>query len=576
MNKNSINKQTYTKMNKKSLFVLGFSAALLAGCSSDNVAPNGGDGDLSGDAYVSISLHLPTTSGVRAVENDDYDQGTSDEWNVDDVTAVFFDKDKMFVDAKTLSTNNWNKHNPVDGITADHTFDVQRVSPNVKYVLVLVNANGKTKVGINNFRNGTFESFNKVLDDCSASDFVGATKSSFFMSNSTKYDGEALVEVNPSRTENEAKAADKIAQVYVERAVAKVSIDVDATNANANWNNLEYTIPASDNMALARVGDKISFDNWALDVTNKKTYPVRKYDSSWSTDTYKKTYNGNKERNRFLSAYEFTKFGKRTFWATDPNYQANLVMKSVNGVNCVDRKNGGNTNEFYYLPTGSIPTEKSVAMTGVDYCLENTFDVAHMKQGETTRIVFKATYTPNGFTKGESWYLLGNSNTPLTANGVNSALNDASLTVYGVQMPATSGVYTWNDVRVKRTAAGSYEVLNSDEVTKLTNALGSDVTVYAGGVCYYVARIHHFGDELTPWDKAEDYTGTGKDYKIDYLGRYGVVRNNWYQMTLNTVSGPGTPDIPEIPNTPDDEQNYYLSTTVRIMDWAVRKQSLDF
>ena len=60
------------------------------------------------------------------------------------------------------------------------------------------------------------------------------------------------------------------------------------------------------------------------------------------------------------------------------------------------------------------------------------------------------------------------------------------------------------------------------------------------------------------------------------MGRYGVLRNNWYKLTVNSVAAPGSPIVPEIPNENDDEESYYLQTTVQIMDWAVRGQKLDF
>ena len=62
---------------------------------------------------------------------------------------------------------------------------------------------------------------------------------------------------------------------------------------------------------------------------------------------------------------------------------------------------------------------------------------------------------------------------------------------------------------------------------------------------------------------------------MHYLGRYGIVRNNWYELELGKVSAPGSPTVPELSDKADDEQKYYLQATVKIMDWAVRKQSVD-
>ena len=90
-------------------------------------------------------------------------------------------------------------------------------------------------------------------------------------------------------------------------------------------------------------------------------------------------------------------------------------------------------------------------------------------------------------------------------------------------------------------------------------------------MAYYIARIKHFNTK-TPWNSGEAY-GSHND---KYLGRYGVLRNNWYSLSVNTVSGLGYPEVPEVkPNVPDDENNQYINVEVKILDWAKRSQSID-
>lgn len=608
MNKNSINKQTYTKMNKKSLFVLGFSAALLAGCSSDNVGPNGGDGDLSGDAYVSISLHLPTTSGQRAATTDDkYDKGTADEYSVDNATVLYFDGENRFIDAKNLGNPTPDNTNLETGITTDLKFPVQKVSANVKKVLVLLNTR-TSNVNVANLKFGTFDEFNQELVGKQASDFFttttvnGATKKEFFfMTNSAQTDGTVLASVQTHRTETEAKASPS--NVYVERAVAKVSVvgvDNNAADGKGTWSGWTYTIPNNNNnIAQVYQGDQITFDSWALDVTNKKTFPARKFNEDWAKNTYEIDYGGGVERNRFVGNVPYTNFGKnegnkgyRTFWAEDPNYDVDATYTNTGTSTSpedqkVTKDYQENSEDFKYRTDLTkdwndsnhfMSNESGAIVASHDYCLENTFDVTHMKQGVTTRILFKAHYVPKTLTSlgaNDNWYMLGNSGTPLTEDDLREAVAKALAT--------TKDMIALTDEAKKAGAKGiageffqnGNHNLTDVEVNKVKAAYGATFTTYEKGMCYYVARIQHFGNDFTPWDGKTDYTKDANSSK-KYLGRYGVVRNNWYQMTLNTVSGPGTPDIPEIPNTPDDEQNYYLSTTVRIMDWAVRKQSLDF
>ena len=98
------------------------------------------------------------------------------------------------------------------------------------------------------------------------------------------------------------------------------------------------------------------------------------------------------------------------------------------------------------------------------------------------------------------------------------------------------------------------------------------INTYLNGVTYYIARVKHFGDALTEWKSGENY---GKD-NGKYLGRYGMLRNNWYDLSVDNVYGPGYPGVPPVdPTLPDDENEKYLSVSVKILSWAKRSQSVD-
>lgn len=98
------------------------------------------------------------------------------------------------------------------------------------------------------------------------------------------------------------------------------------------------------------------------------------------------------------------------------------------------------------------------------------------------------------------------------------------------------------------------------------------INTYLEGATYYIARVKHFGDALTKWNSGENY---GKD-NGKYLGRYGMLRNNWYDLSVDNVYGPGYPGVPPVdPTLPDDENEKYLSVSVKILSWAKRSQSVD-
>lgn len=144
--------------------------------------------------------------------------------------------------------------------------------------------------------------------------------------------------------------------------------------------------------------------------------------------------------------------------------------------------------------------------------------------------------------------------------------------------------------------AGADET-KSTETTELTtaqyNSLAAAVGTinkYQAGETYYTAYIRHFDDTEVPaldaeiTDDPDDQVDTPEkdvydnDYQGNeeyYLGRWGVLRNNWYQVTINSISGPGSADIPSREPVPDDNVNYYLSVDVNVLSWALRTQDVD-
>ncbi len=74
----------------------------------------------------------------------------------------------------------------------------------------------------------------------------------------------------------------------------------------------------------------------------------------------------------------------------------------------------------------------------------------------------------------------------------------------------------------------------------LNDTINGGLLRYEYGKCYYVVYPRHFSDSdsngITAW--------TSGDYTINQLGRYGVVRNHWYNLTVNSVRLPGKPYIP--------------------------------
>ena len=132
-----------------------------------------------------------------------------------------------------------------------------------------------------------------------------------------------------------------------------------------------------------------------------------------------------------------------------------------------------------------------------------------------------------------------------------------------------------------------------------------EVNLYANGVSYYNVRIQHFGEYETPWDKIPNATaqadaqapfkiqpgenveqiygyksGTEEIASQRFLGRYGVVRDNWYKLTIGTINKLGTPNPKTVSAdaTPDDqiEEEFWISAHVHIVPWVLRNQTVNF
>lgn len=537
-------------MKTKSIIAMSLMAALAAGCSSDDIVDDGGKKgnlDLNGQAYVGLSISLPSINGTRS-ENDVYEAGDPDEYKVNTLTIRYLDENNNELESFTYGSDmlTWSTPPAGTGITTTAVLPVEKVPfSGTAYALVEIN----NPMGGSIAGNSTCEVTADIL--------TGKNKDSFFMTNTVWKDGHYLVPVTTSPTEDGAKSLASTHTIYVERAAAKVQLGVASSDVNENWNGSKYTIPAT----ATNGGANINIQSWVLDVTNTKMFPIRKFRGDIAYE------NGGLPETKFPRFYSWSNAGFRTYWAEDPNY-SEYVKDDFNVVT-------------------EYPANAN-ALNAVEYCVENTFNVQNQRQNQTTRALIQATYQPSGFNEDETWYTIGNSSTPLNDNMLKALIKKAVGTESDINLVADKFTAGTQDFTTEMFTIGDNNAQNED-ADKVNKDLGK-VTVYKNGVCYYVVRIKHFGNEMCPWgdersttgvsgilydDYADKYSDNTLEYDKAYLGRYGVVRNNWYKVTINSVSQPGTPVIPELTEIQDDEHYNYLQSTISILDWAVRNQGVD-
>lgn len=588
-------------MRIKHFFGLAVLAAMTASCSSNNDLVNGGGNGSSenetGASYASFSINLPTTRGTRAADDPTFEHGSDYEYKVNDATLLIFKKgettkegDYTFVESAELgSMAPWKDPNET-GVTTHAKITAKLASiekTDGYYALVLLNNGTGDNVKVTLPKKGdTFSAWNVDTNkDKEATNKIANTNNGFYMANAPLFNNNnvtTLVAIDKNKiypTEEEA-AKSAATDVYVERGLAKVTLKTGTAATGKTDDKGAYTVANG-----AYKDDKVTINNWALDVTNKKTFPIHNVDGLATATDYKEIWSNTDTpagsngatTQRFVDNKD-TK-AKRVYWGKDPNYDnTNLCKTDEAGKTARDA-------EFNYVKNEDVKVEPSKPL----YCLENTFNLDNMMQGQTTRVVFKAKYTPKGFTDGDTFYKIGKNTAIWKESDLKQEIEAAVASV--VSGAAGKTTVTLNADKNDITAAGTHYItadnitvtdVEAETIEKAIPAINTQlglkesdkvgISTYAGGDSYYIARIKHFGDDLTSWKSGQSYDKNN----LEYLGRYGVLRNNWYELTVQSVSGPGYPSVPEVkPNTPDDEDDKYISVSVKILDWAKRSQNVD-
>lgn len=501
------------------------------------------------------------------------------------------------------------------------------------YAMVVLNKSGLIEVsgtdGANSTLNGqkmtsmnftdfTAATANYLLTDTNLGAIANVSGSNFLMSNAPLANKEGgttdpssaaintLVEVDPNNiypSETAARSGEAT-EITVERAVAKVT--VKSTASPSAVSGTEITT--------------FDINGWTLCNTNKKSYFTRNVDcgtsSWWGYQAYGSTDHRFIGSNAVYTTDDVPAVSYyRTYWAKDPNYES-YVAADFNVVK-------------------GIPASLNNLGTDA-YCLENTFNVANQNQNQTTGVIVKATLTVNGaesddnksfFTlngdrstiytfakmleKPKEFYLenadvkaacedastglapeeqlyasdlvveLTNSDgtTKVTLDGTGDAISDFD----------KAGNYTLTSIYVKDASASKFKSgvpdklknTNTALIETIKNNVGT-VSYYKNGEAYYYVLIRHFDETQTPW-KVDELTAAGlsdsypdiyqgKTAEENWLGRYGVVRNNWYQVNVTGIAQIGDAEAPVIPGKPDDTREQWIKAEINVLSWAVRKQ----
>lgn len=586
--------------------------------------------------YIALSINMPQTSGSGTRANDSFNDGIPAEYHANDATLILFTgaSESNATVKGVYAMNNLVPQAEGGNITVKYN-TVQQITNPVSgteklYAMVVLNKSGlitvsgtdgadsqlnnKDMVGLK-FTDFTAAAADYLLTDDNLGAIANVGGSNFLMSNAPLADKpgntadpssaviNTLVEVDqdniyPSET---AARSGEATEITVERAVAKVT--VKSTASSAAVQDTEIT--------------GFTINGWTLCNTNTKSYFTRNVDcgtSSW----WGYQANGSTDHRFIGSNAVYTTDDDpavsyyRTYWAKDPNYDS-YVQADFNVVKGIPALNNLDTDA---------------------YCLENTFNVANQNQNQTTGVIVKATLTVNDAESDKSFFTLnGDKSTIYTFDNmlekakafyledadVKAACDDEStgldserqldasdLVVELTNSDGTTkvtldgtgdaisdftkaGNYTLTSIYVKDASASKFKKgvpdklksTNTTLIETIKNNVGT-VSYYKNGEAYYYVLIRHFDETQTPW-KADELTAAGlsdsypdsyqnKTAEENWLGRYGVVRNNWYQVAVTGIAQIGDAEAPIIPGKPDDTREQWIKAEINVLSWAVRTQ----
>ena len=583
---------------KKIFFSAMLAAAFLASCSSESeLKPAAGEVADGETGYVGFTIGLPTAKGTRA--NDVFDDGTPspDEYKVNNATLFLFggnsEADATFIAAYPMNITNFETDtNASDQCTTEGIVTAELLKPSAGdnlFAYVVLNHNNMVQVtkssasttpasttkinGVELAVGTSFADFSKLEMT------VLGTSDNLVMTNApvcNETGGAAAPSVAPQITTlakldrsrifaTEAKAqAEPAGEAYVERAAAKITVTATMSDEDA--------IKADANVKYSKASIK-----WAVNNENEAYYNARQMKDEWlgyaadgAEGTVKPT-----TKFRFLSGSEIHQGVVRTYWAEDMNYA------------------NGETTGFKAIPTAADITTKAEDGKSV-YVTENTFDVNNQKEKNTTGLSISATFNDGkdfyiASTYGDNKILqrVGEASTDkeTVADYIKKYLrNNNSAFKAWLESGTTDFAVTMNDNAVAGTATvatvsgtGLPEGITPEYINRLIT-----FKFYKKGVAYYNLLIKHFGDAETPWNREKHTENTIEGIynaaapatpETNFLGRYGIVRNNWYRIEISGISQIGDPIVVTPGETPDDKTRNYLSVKIHILPWAVRTQS---
>ena len=560
----------------KSILVSLLAIAALASCSTDEADSIVQNPDLD-VAYMSLRITLPTQKpGTRAVAGSSEEKGpVGEEGTVNSLYIIAFDSQKRLV--------HHAKKNPVTILGSGDlslqasgnqgTTDAIMVSASTEYLLVIVNPGTAMKARLGNLAAGaSYDDINVAINLALASGskpetLVGeiadpaVAGAGFTMINAGSYDksgdkwnegcllyvkdnvisvdGAAIKDETAAKEEAE-KTANR-ASLQIERLAAKVEVAVKSGGPEV--------LPA---------GATFEFTGWTLDYYNSTFYPFAEKSTTKATHA--------------------TVFYENNFYTTDPNFKSPDHRVGITKNALVNRE-----------PIVTWKLASTTPAPTAEYCIENTMADADQKFGAATRVVIKAKYAPKDYTLGNDWFSFAGvnykqlSDLQTAYSNAKSAIDAkaAELKLAGESeseaaanaklfypeealfMTACENFLDAVEAALSTTIADFASLAQDTHLDNISD--GGEIVKIEKCIKWYPKSVNYYYYEIRHDNTDDEYM---------YFGKYGVVRNNWYNLTLNKVNGSGTPWYPnEGPEDPDpedpiDEKPGFLAFDIEVAPWV--------
>ena len=608
-------------------FMMAGAAFMLAACSSEEpIGQAPGSEVLDGaEVYASFRINMVSPDGTRASEAVDA-VGDDNEYLIDNGKILIFGVPNEVMQNKTVEQLTLDERVKARFIVAadlenmddatDGTGSIKDTYSSVSakfakgtfssanygaYLAVCILNCEDAVSGITSFLPTPGETFSDwgTRDDMNSHiSFSKEDKTYFKMTNAPVYNGTTngttsadkhtvLEIIDPDLVfeyEAELDGAQPAAEFTVQRLAAKVTLNSKEADKVFDVDTEGYE-------------GKVTLNAWAIDITRKTTFPVQNVWYDTESDAM----------NAFLTdaTVDWIHSSSRCHWGYSKFYDKGYENTSA-GLTDLGK-------DFNFKAANQITTWSD----NPAYIRENMVAYNKMAKGNTTRVVVKATYTLDGETNAQTFVKVSNVAKLYTVAEFTDLVKTNYLTVVNagvadeadkvqagnvtVTLKTTGNAYTFGDAvtikdgektyryTVPTTATDDERTAIEAEIAIINKVAGltgiydvedKEVYVYANGVCYYPVYIQHFAKEQEKAGINVDNINYLTDYTPAHTGRYAIVRNNWYDLTINSVSGPGYPTIP--PTTPDepvdgptDTTNKFLNVDINVLKWAKRTQGVD-